>query len=315
MTPTALQPRIPDALPVEVEPPRVFALPPRPPEAPEGGPGLKPLEYLRYRWATVVFLGGLLAVGPGVHRLLAHPGQVHDLLDHPRRPPGPEVLLQRGPARPRRLRQLPQDPGRRPALALRPDRRPARPRGRRPAHAQGPGRPGALPRRGDADRLRRRVGADQAEALRRRPAGHHHDRQRHPRRLLQRGGRGRAEAEAGRGSKQIEDSVTAMQQDLEKKLPPPARKDDQPAESLPGVGPSVAASQVARLREKLDAAEVRQKQIEEEKKRLARRREHPDAELPGPAGVRRPARRRPGDRRHQPAGGPVAGRRSPTCSS
>src|SRR3954464_8635651 len=61
MTPTALQPRIPDALPVEVEPPRVYALPPRPPEAPEGGPGLKPLEYLRYRWATVVFLGGLLA--------------------------------------------------------------------------------------------------------------------------------------------------------------------------------------------------------------------------------------------------------------
>src|ERR1043166_4768281 len=62
MTPTALQ-RIPDAIPVEVDPPRVFNLPPRQPEAPpaEGGSGLKPLEYLRYRWATVVFLGGLLA--------------------------------------------------------------------------------------------------------------------------------------------------------------------------------------------------------------------------------------------------------------
>ena len=62
MTPTALhEPRIPDALPVEVEPPRVYNLPPRPPEAPEGNSGVKPLEYLRYRWATVVFLGGLLA--------------------------------------------------------------------------------------------------------------------------------------------------------------------------------------------------------------------------------------------------------------
>src|SRR6478672_11906925 len=60
MTPTALQ-RIPEAIPVEVEPPRVFTLPPRPAENPEGGPGLKPLEYLRYRWATVLFLGGFLA--------------------------------------------------------------------------------------------------------------------------------------------------------------------------------------------------------------------------------------------------------------
>src|SRR3954447_17619870 len=61
MTTTALQPRIPEALPVEVDPPRVFTLPPRSPEAPESGAGMKPLEYLRYRWATVVFLGGLVA--------------------------------------------------------------------------------------------------------------------------------------------------------------------------------------------------------------------------------------------------------------
>jgi hypothetical protein len=63
MTPATLQPRIPDAIPIEVDPPRVFHLPPRMPEAPasEGGSGLKPIQYLRYRWATVVFLGGLLA--------------------------------------------------------------------------------------------------------------------------------------------------------------------------------------------------------------------------------------------------------------
>jgi Mrp family chromosome partitioning ATPase len=71
-----------------------------------------------------------------------------------------------------------------------------------------------------------------------------------------------------------------MQQDLERKLPAPARKDDQPAETLPGVGAPLAVAQIARLREKLDAAEVRQKQIEEEKKRLARRREDPDADPP-----------------------------------
>ncbi len=87
--------------------------------------------------------------------------------------------------------------------------------------------------------------------------------------------------------KQIEDSITKMQQDLEKKFPPapPGKGPDQPAESLPGVGPSLAASQVARLREKLDSAEVRQKQLEGEKKRLAAKREHPEAELPpAPAG-------------------------------
>ena len=52
-----------DAIPVEVDPPRVLHLPARLPEPPnpDGGLGLKPLEYLRYRWATVVFLGGLLA--------------------------------------------------------------------------------------------------------------------------------------------------------------------------------------------------------------------------------------------------------------
>ena len=40
-----------------------------------------------------------------------------------------------------------------------------------------------------------------------------------------------------------------------------------PPESLPGVGPNLAASQLARLREKLDNAELRQKQLEDDKKR------------------------------------------------
>src|SRR4051812_34614025 len=61
MTPTALQPRIPDALAVDVEPPRLFTIPPRPAEpAGDEGSGIAPLAYLRYRWATVVFLGGTL---------------------------------------------------------------------------------------------------------------------------------------------------------------------------------------------------------------------------------------------------------------
>src|SRR5262249_163720 len=62
MTPTTLQPRIPEAIPVEVDPPRLFTVPPRAPEPPaESGGGLKPLEYLRSRWAAVLFLGGALA--------------------------------------------------------------------------------------------------------------------------------------------------------------------------------------------------------------------------------------------------------------
>ena len=114
MTPTALQPRIPDALPVEVDPPRVLHLPPRLPERRR-----ETVAPASSRSSTCATAGppssssaGLLARRLRVHRVLADPGQVHDLLDHPRRAAGPADLLQRGPARPRRLRQLPQDPGR-----------------------------------------------------------------------------------------------------------------------------------------------------------------------------------------------------------
>src|SRR5262249_2445724 len=87
--------------------------------------------------------------------------------------------------------------------------------------------------------------------------------------------------------KQIDDSVTKMQTDLEQKFPAvkPGVADDQPAESLPGVGPNLAASQVARLREKLDNAEVRQKQLEDQQKRIADRGDNVETELPPvPAG-------------------------------
>jgi capsular exopolysaccharide synthesis family protein len=86
--------------------------------------------------------------------------------------------------------------------------------------------------------------------------------------------------------KQIEDSITSMQQDLEKKLPPPAKPGDQPPESLPGVGPSVASGQVIRLRERLDSTEVRTQQIEDEKKRIAQRKANPETEpVPVPPGL------------------------------
>src|SRR5205823_2946828 len=86
---------------------------------------------------------------------------------------------------------------------------------------------------------------------------------------------------------QIETSVTRMQGELEKKLPPAAKKDDQPAEALPGVGPSVASGQVIRLREKLDQAAVRQQRIaefhktqaQETSRRLQADEEKLDAEL------------------------------------
>src|SRR5262245_7123806 len=271
MTPTALQPRIPDAIPVEVDPPRVFTVPPpRPPEpAPEGGNGLKPLEYVRYRWATIVFLGGALAAAMafGAYSVIPAKYSTYSI-----------------------IRVAPQDP----RIYFNED-----PHGRGDFASYLKTQAGVLrshfvltaalrdPEVAALPMLKEQVDpvrfleeelqiefSDGSELIKPKLAGDD------PRAIALIVNAIHdaffsevVEAERKRKQvrlKQIEDSITSMQQDLERKFPaaPPGNA-DQPAESLPGVGPSLAASQVARLREKLDAAEVRQKQLEADKKRLA----------------------------------------------
>lgn len=283
MTPTALQ-RIPEALPVEVEPPRVYTLPPRPVEAPESGPGLKPLEYLRYRWATVLFLGGAVALTLAFTAYSLIPAKYTTYSIIRVAPQDPRIYFNEDPhGRGDFASYLKTQGGvlrshfvlnaalRDPEVAALPMLK-----------AQDD------PVRYLEEELQIDV-ADGSELIKPKLSGDD------PRAITMivnaihdayfsevvEAERKRKQARL----KQIEDSVTKMQEELQKKLPPPEKKEDQPAESLPGVGPSVASGQVIRLREKLDQAEVRQKQIEEEKKRIANRREHPDAEpAPLPAG-------------------------------
>lgn len=280
MTPTALQPRIPEALPVEVEPPRVYALPPRPPESPDGGgAGLKPLEYLRYRWATVVFLGGALSAVLAVAAYAVIPTKYSTYSIIRVAPQDPKIYYN-------------EDPHGRGDFAsyLKTQAGVLRSHFVLTAALRDP-EVAALPMLKAQDDPVRFLEeemqiefSDGSELIKPKLSGDD------PRAIalivnavhdaffseVVEAERKRKQARL----KQIEDSITAMQQELERKLPPPARTDDQPAESLPGVGPNVAAGQVIRLREKLDAAEVRQKQIEAEKRRLGRRRDNPEAEPP-----------------------------------
>lgn len=281
MTPATLQPRIPDAIPIEVDPPRIFAVPPRPVEAPSEGNRLKPLDYLRYRWATVVFLGGLLA---GVFAFAAYsliPAKYTTYSIIRVAPQDPRIYYNEDPhGRGDFASYLKTQAGvlkshfvltaalRDPEVAALPMLK-----------AQDD------PVRYLEEELQIET-ADGSELIKPKLAGDD------PRAIAMIVNAIHdaffsevVEAERKRKQirlKQIEDSITQMQQDLEKKYPPPppGKGPDQPAESLPGVGPNLAASQVARLREKLDAAEVRQKQLEDEKKRLVGKREHPETELP-----------------------------------
>lgn len=286
MSPATLQTRIPDAIPIEVDPPRMYTLPPRPPEMPASDAGrLKPLEYLRYRWVTVVFLGGLLA---GVFAFTAYtliPAKYTTYSIIRVAPQDPRIFYN-------------EDPHGRGDFAsyLKTQAGVLRSHFVLTAALRDP-EVAALPMLKAQDDPVRYLEeelqietADGSELLKPKLAGDD------PRAisLIVNAIHDAffsevVEAERKRKQirlKQIEDSITQMQQDLEKKFPlVPAKGADQPAESLPGVGPSLAASQVARLREKLDQAEVRQKQLEDEKKRLAGKREHPQTELPPvPAG-------------------------------
>jgi polysaccharide biosynthesis transport protein len=281
MTPTLLQPRIPEALPVEVDPPRVLTLPSRPPDAsPEGGSGLKPIEYLRYRWATVVFLGGLLA---GVLAFTAYsfiPAKYTTYSIIRVAPQDPRIFYNEDPhGRSDFNSYLKTQAGlirshfvltaalRDPEVAALP----------------------MLKEQADAVRFLEEElqidFSDGSELIKPKLSG---DDPRAITMIVNAIHRAFfkevVDAERRRKLvrlKQIEDSVTSLQQDLEKKFPAaPGKPEDRPAESLPGVGPHVASLQVARLREKLETAEIRQKQLEDEKQRLARRRENVAAELP-----------------------------------
>jgi capsular exopolysaccharide synthesis family protein len=287
MSPATLQPRIPDAIPVEVDPPRVIHLPPRSPEAPpsEGGSGLKPLEYLRYRWATVVFLGGLLgsmlaftaySVIPAryttysIIRVAPQDPRIYYNEDpHGRGDFGSYLKTQAGVLRSHFVL----------AAALRDPEVTALPMLREQAD----------PVRFLEEELQIDF-SDGSELIKPKLSGDD------PRAITLIVNAIHdaffsevVEAERKRKQvrlKQIEDSITHMQQDLEKKLPAtPMKGADQPAESLPGVGQSLGASQVARFRDTLRNAEVRQSQLEDEKRRLAGKRQNPETELPPvPAG-------------------------------
>jgi len=286
MTPTALhEPRIPDAIPVEVDPPRVYTVPPRPTEAPEeSGPGLKPLEYLRYRWASVVFLGGAVAATLAFTAYSLIPAKYTTYSIIRVSPQDPKLFFNEDPhGRGDFASYLKTQSGvlrshfvlnaalRDPEVAalpmLKAQEDPVRFLEEEITFALTDG----------SELIKPKLSGDDPRAIAMIVNAVHDaffsevveaERKRKQTRL-----------------KDIEDSITAMQQELEKKQPPPAKPGDQPAESLPGVGPSVVSGQVIRLREKLDQAEVRQKQIEEEKKRMAQRRADPDADpAPLPAG-------------------------------
>jgi capsular exopolysaccharide synthesis family protein len=282
MTPVLLQPRIPDAIPIEVDPPRVVNLPPSQPAAPpDAGSGLKPLNYLRYRWATVVFLGGLLAgvfaftayslipakyTTYSIIRVAPHDPRIYYSEDPQGRGDFNSYLkTQAGLLRSHFvLTAALRDPEVAALPMLKAQEDPIRFLEEELQIDFSDGSELIKPKlSGDDPRaitmivnaIHRAFFAEVVDAERRRKQA----------RLAQ-----------------IEKSVAALQLDLEKKSPAaaPVKPGDQPAESLPGVGPQLASTQVARLREALDTAVLRQKQLEDEKKRLARRRDNLAAELP-----------------------------------
>jgi len=282
MTPVLLQPRIPDAIPIEVDPPRVVTLPASQPAAPpDAGSGLKPLNYLRYRWATVVFLGGLLAAvfaytayslipakytTYSIIRVAPHDPRIYYNEDPQGRGDFNSYLkTQAGLLRSHFvLTAALRDPEVAALPILKAQEDPIRFLEEELLIDFSDGSELIKPKlSGDDPRaitmivnaIHRAFFAEVVDAERRRKQA----------RLAQ-----------------IEKSVAALQLDLEKKSPLAAagKPGDQPAESLPGVGPSLASTQIARLREALDTAVLRQKQLEDEKKRLARRRDNLAGELP-----------------------------------
>lgn len=286
MTPTISVSRIPEAIPeaipVEIEPPRIATYPPRAVEPPsEDGNGLRPLQYLKYRWATVLFLGGLVGA---VFAFAAY------------------SLIPAKYTTSAIIRVSPQDP----RIYYNED-----------AHGRGDfasylkTQAGAMrshfvlnaairdPEVAALPMLRAQIDPvrfleeeiqveyqDGSELIKLKLSGDD------PRAITMiinatHDAFFREVVEAERLSKQerlkvIRDSITRMQTDLEKKFSA-VKKDpaeEAPTETLPGVGPSVAAGQVNRLRERLDLIEGQQRKFTDDKQRLVQKLAHPDAELP-----------------------------------
>jgi hypothetical protein len=262
MTPTVVQARvpaaIPEALPVEVDPPRVFTLPPRgaEPAPEEGGVGLKPLEYLRYRWATVVFLGGFLAsvLGFTAYSLIPAKYTTYSIIRVA--PQDPRIYYNDDPhgrndfasylkTQANMLRShfvlaaAIRDPEIAALPMLKAQEDPVRYLEEELQTEVADG----------SELIKPKLSGDDPRAITMIVNAIHDAYFKEVVDLEQRRKKDRL--------KEIEDSITAMKLGLEKDFPPPARKDDQPAESLPGVGPSVASGQIIRLREKIDAAAAR----------------------------------------------------------
>ena len=280
MTPTALQPRIPDALPVEVEPPRVYTVPPRPAEtAGEEGSGLTPFAYLRYRWATVLFLGGTVAAVLGFTAYSVIPAKYTTYSIIRVAPQDPKLYFNEDPqgrgdsasylnTQAQLLRShfvltaAIRDEGvaALPMLRAQPD--PVRFLEEELLVEKSDG----------SELLKPKLSGDDPQAITMIVNAIHraYFREVVDNDLLRKKER----------LKSLDKEIGDLQKELERKAPAPAEKGpDQPAESLPGVGPSLASGQLIRLRDKLDLAEVRQKQLQEEKKRVARRRQNPAGEL------------------------------------
>lgn len=292
MTPTTLPtPRlpemIPDAIAVEPDMPRVFSMPSRQPEAPSGeetsGGGLKPLEYIRYRWMTVVFLGGMLGSIFALAAYMLIPAKYTTYSIIRVSPQDPRIYYNEDPqGRSDFASYLKTQAGmlrshfvlnaaiRDPEIAALPMLR------EQPDPVRYLEEELLVDMQDGSELIKPKLSGDDPKAITM-VVNSIHD------------AFFREIVEAERTRKQarlasMETAIDKMQTDLEKQSTKPkdGKEDAKPAESLPGVGPALAASQLTRLREKLDNIEVRRRQIEAEKIRLAKRLENLEAELPGP---------------------------------
>ena len=284
MTMTTILPtRIPDAIPVESDAPRLYSAPSRPSEPPpetEGGGGLKPLAYLKYRWATVVFLGaavgGVLATA--AYTLIPAKYTTYSIIRVS--PQDPRIYYNEDPhgrgdfasylktqAGMLRSHHVLNAAIRDPEIAALPMLK------EQPDPVRFLEEELLIDFQDGSELIKPKLSGDDPRALTMIVNAIHSAFFREI-----------VEAERTRKQarlKQMENAVTKMQGELEKKFAVPVdQPGDQPAESLPGVGPNLAASQVARLREKLSSVEEQQRKLEDEKKRYTHRLANVEAELP-----------------------------------
>lgn len=289
MTPSTLPtPRIlddiPEALPVEMESPRIVNMTPRQLEAPpeNTGGGMKPLEYLRYRWMTVLFLGGLIGSGLALAAYSMIPAKYTTYSIIRVAPQDPRIYYNEDPqgkndfatylktqAGMLRSHFVLNAAIRDPEIAALPMLR------EQPDPVRFLEEELQIDPTDGNELIKPRLSGDDPKAITM-IVNSIHD------------AFFREIVEAERTRKQarltqMEKAIGTMQTDLEKQNNKPKEDEaNKPAESLPGVGPTLAASQLTRLRERLDNIEIRLKQLDAEKTRLAKRQENIDDELPPP---------------------------------